>query len=585
MAVQVASLFGLLALKDELTPGLESAEGGLNKFAGKLDTLGSQVTTLGANITTLAAPVAAVFAVATNQALDFDQSMKNIQSVTLKTDAEMASLRNEVLSLGAASRFGPQAAADAYYDIVGGVADASTQMAIFKTAISTAQAGNADLGATTKALISVMNSYKLGAEDSGFASDVLTQTVAKGVGTMDEFAVALPQITGLANSLGIGFDDLAGNTAYLTTQGNSASQATTQLAAMMTAMLNPNETMKAGLKELGFESGTAAISALGLTGAYSALAGTQTASTDGMAKMTGSVEALRGVTALAGPDVQGFMDTFTGGLQGATMAAEQVQMAGASAQVDLLKSSVSELGIEVGTVMIPALQDLVAAVGPVIKDVIKWVKENPELVRQIGTIATLAAAGGIAITGAGTAISAVANIVKAATTPWGALLLAITAVIAAYKEWQTFTATAQAGSNAVSAAHGGAIQSGAISQQQYEDTAFKAAVAQFGDLGARLMWDDPNMRRILMAPFLNNAPSKDQGGRNMGGQPALIGTGAQPELFWPDSAGTYIPNADKMGGSGEQITIYVTADTYEGGRNAGNGAADALMARLRSRGS
>lgn len=581
MPTQVASLFGLLDLKDNLTPGLESAKGGLSGFAQHLDNIGAKVTTLGVNITTLAAPVAAAFAVATNMAIDFDESMTNIQAVTGRSDAEMASLRNQVLELGSASRFGPQAAANAFYDIVGGVGDASVQMAIFKTAISTAQAGNSDLGATTKALISVMNSYKLGADDAGMASDVLTQTVAKGVGTMDEFATALPQVTGLANSLGIGFNDLGGMTAYLTTQGNSASQSTTQLAAMMTAMLNPNETMKKGLQELGFESGTAAIQALGLTGAYSSLAGTQTASTDGMAKMTGSVEALRGVTSLAGPDVNKFMTDFTGGLTGATQAAEQVQMTSAAAQVDLLKSSVSQLGIEVGTVMIPVLRSLVNQVMPVITNVIKWVKENPELIKQIGTIATIAAGAGIAITAAGTAISAVSGIVKAAITPWGALLAAIMAVIAAYQQWQTFMGEVGAGQQSVTKAHGAAISSGAISQKQYEDTAFKAAVAQFGDLGARLMWDNPGMRATLMQPYYQGVLSG--AASHAGGLDYVPYDNYLARLHEGERVMTKGENMG--GGGGDTFNLYITASDYEGGRAAGQGAKDSLVEWRRSRGS
>lgn len=37
----------------------------------------------------------------------------------------------------------------------------------------------------------------------------------------------------------------------------------------------------------------------------------------------------------------------------------------------------------------------------------------------------------------------------------------------------------------------------------------------------------------------------------------MIGRGAQPEMFIPDSAGTFIPNADQMGG--QALTINVDA--------------------------
>jgi len=579
MATQVASLFALLDLKDNLTPGLESAKGGLSGFGSTLDNIGGKVTNLGVNITAMAAPAAAAIAVATSQAVDFDEAMTNIQAVSGRSSEEMATLRQQIMAMGSASRFGPQAASEAFYDIVGGVGDASVQMAIFKQAISTAQAGNADLGSTTQALIAVMNSYKFGADDAGFASDVLTQTVNKGVGSMGGFASALPSVTGRAHALGIGFDTLAANAAYLTTQGNTASEATTQLGQMMQQLQSPNETMRAGLNQLGFSSGEAAVAALGLVGTYQALSGTQAASEKGYATLVGSSEAMRGATALLSTDVAAFTSNFQTSMTGATAAAEQVQMSSAAAQVDLLKASVSELGIEVGTAMIPVLKDLTRQVMPVITQVVGWVKQNPELIKQVGTIATVALAAGIAITGAGTAISAVGNIVKAAATPWGALLLAITAVIAAYKEWQTFQGTVSTGQKAVTAAHGGAIASGQITKVNYEDVAFKAAVAQFGDLGARAMWSDPNARMIFMKPYYEGVLSGI--GSHAGGldyvpfdnYPALLHEGER-----------VMTRGQNEGGGGETINIYVTADTYDGGKAAGQGAMDAIMERRRSRG-
>jgi len=43
--------------------------------------------------------------------------------------------------------------------------------------------------------------------------------------------------------------------------------------------------------------------------------------------------------------------------------------------------------------------------------------------------------------------------------------------------------------------------------------------------------------------------SRDHGGRGTPGQAVLIGRGAQPELFMPDQPGTFVPNADALGGT------------------------------------
>jgi hypothetical protein len=41
----------------------------------------------------------------------------------------------------------------------------------------------------------------------------------------------------------------------------------------------------------------------------------------------------------------------------------------------------------------------------------------------------------------------------------------------------------------------------------------------------------------------------------MAGEPYMIGTGAQPEMFVPKTNGTFIPNADKKMGSTYNIVI------------------------------
>lgn len=49
---------------------------------------------------------------------------------------------------------------------------------------------------------------------------------------------------------------------------------------------------------------------------------------------------------------------------------------------------------------------------------------------------------------------------------------------------------------------------------------------------------------------------RDSGGSGIAGQAYMIGVGAQPEIFVPNTNGTFIPNADRLGGTTYQITIY-----------------------------
>lgn len=401
MSLQVASLFGVLSLDDSnYRAGLSSARSGLQNLGGQLQGVGAQVAAL-------SAPLAGLFGVATKQAMDFDESVTNTGAVLGLTRDQITQLSSQLLTIGGSTRQGPQAVVDAFYDIAGGVADASTHMAILQASIDTSAAGNANLQGTTQALISTMNSYGFAADKAGFVSDVLTQIVGKGVGTMDQLAGALPNVTGLAASLGIPLDDLGSAMAFLTTKGNSFSEAATMLGADMSALMKPNADMKTALAELGFQSGEAAIKQLGLLGALKAVSQTSTAGSEGMAALLGTQEAVRGSVALLAANFADFDLKFKGTVAGVTDSAKTIQLGSAAAQFDLLKSKISEMSITAGTALLPVLIRIGGKLLPIVGSVIDWIKQNPDLTAQIGMLALGGAALGGALFVVGTVFSGV----------------------------------------------------------------------------------------------------------------------------------------------------------------------------------
>lgn len=422
MALQVASLFGVLSLDDKMSGQLDSAEQKARGFGSRLAQLGQNVTGFAANITTLFAAVGIALGIAVTSAVAFNESMTNTGAVLGKTQAEMAALSQEILDIGAESRAGPQAVAAAYYDIAGGIQNASTHMDVLRAAIALAEAGNTDLASSAKGLISVMNAYDLSAADAARVSDIFTRAVGMGVGTMSDFTNALGPASGLAFDLGISFEELAASTAFLTSTGSTASESVTQLTGIMSAFLKPNSNMTAALAAMGYESGTAAIEALGLQGAVNALSTAVGGSTDELAKALGTQEALGGAIGLLNDRATDFTASFTAGLNGATEAARNIQNASPAAQFDFLRSTVQALGIEVGTTLLPALIDLVDIIRPVINSVIGWVRQNPRLTATIGAVGAGLAVLGPILLAVGAAMTGIGAIVAVIGSPIGLLV-------------------------------------------------------------------------------------------------------------------------------------------------------------------
>lgn len=319
----------------------------------------------------VAAGIAATFGAAAviSSASAFDSTMHNIQAVTKDTAAETAALGQELLAIGGNSVAGPQAVADAYYDIAGGVADASVRMDTLNAAIALSEAGQANLGAATAGLISVMNSYGFSADQAAFASDVFTQTVGMGVGTMDEFVAAMSPIAGMAAANGIAFDQLGSMMAYLTTKGVGVSEAATQIRAAMVAIQKPNEAMKKGLQAIGAESAEAALKQWGLEGTLGRLNQAFGGNTTAMAEALGSTEALNAATLINQAGYEEFLTTFQGTMDGVTDAARGVQLQAFSAQWALFQNALSAIATDIGLAVLPALNSLVQGARGMITDV------------------------------------------------------------------------------------------------------------------------------------------------------------------------------------------------------------------------
>lgn len=374
---------------------------------------------LGAALTIASAAVIAGLGTSAQAAVRYEESMANTAAVLHLTREEQALLTQEILNFSRDTRAGPQAVADAYYDIVGGIADASTHMAVLEAATRTAEAGNAQLTATTSALVGIMNSYNFTANEAAFASNVLTQTVAKGVGTMDQFAAAFPQVTGLAASLGISFDQLGAQMAFMTTKGYSAAQSGTMLKGMMSALINPSEQMKRLFNDLGIVSAKQAIAQFGLAGVYDSLATAASRAGVSLASAVGQTEAYNGVIALSSQQAADALNNFSVGLDNATESARNVQMQSAAAQLDLLKSSINAIRIQVGEAMIPIINNIIAVLRPMLDQLFQWIQANPQLMTTIVSLLGVVAAIGPVMTAAGMATKFLDTAMTALSGPFG----------------------------------------------------------------------------------------------------------------------------------------------------------------------
>lgn len=421
---------------DAMDQARQQFDTGIAGMSASIKAWGDSLTLMGAQLSVLMSPLSDAMGEAIDQALEFDKSMTNVSSVLGVAGDDLKAMSDEVLALGANSRQGAQAAANAMYDIAGGVADASTHMDILKTSLDVATAGSANLDGVVNALVKTMNIYSLGAEDAAHAGDVFTRTVGMGVGTADEFAAALPPVEALGKELGFTFDELGAYMAYMSTKSASVAEGGTALRGVFSKLMNPSKELGDAISAMGFASGKAMVDQLGLVGALNKI---KEFGGGSFAGLITDQEAMVGAMALTAAGADEFFTTFADGIDGATAKAKELQMASPAAQLDLFKNAMNGLSIQVGRELIPVLGSMATAFQPIVLAITDFVMNNGDLVRILGAVIGGLSALGTGITGLGLALSLSAPLMTAfsaglavVTGPIGLVIAGITALGAAW---------------------------------------------------------------------------------------------------------------------------------------------------------
>ncbi|MEK0324898.1 MAG: phage tail tape measure protein, partial [Nitrosopumilus sp.] len=146
----------------------------------------------------------------------------------------------------------------------------------------------------------VLNAYRLGVEDAEEVSAKLFKTIELGRVRAEEMANSLGNVAILANQVGFSLDELLGLITTLTIQGIKFSEAQTQIRGILIKLIKPTRAMTEFLRDLGFESGEAAIKALGLIKFLALMSERTGDSTTEIAKLINRVRGLSGALAVTG---------------------------------------------------------------------------------------------------------------------------------------------------------------------------------------------------------------------------------------------------------------------------------------------
>jgi TP901 family phage tail tape measure protein len=296
-------------------------------------------------------------------AIDFDASMRNVNSIAQLSEGRFKSLRGSVLSLAGPTAQTPQTLANGLYDLVSSGFAADDALGVLSASAKAATAGLTTTEVSTAAVAAVLNAYQMPASQAGKVSDTLFKTVDRGVISFEQLANNIGDVLPFASSLGVGLDQVGASISTMTKGGNSPAETMTRIKATMTALIAPSDALKARMAKLGFTAAQSMLKAKGFQGSIDMLARSTGGSKEELAKLFPNVRALGGVMALTGnkakaasKDVAEFAKT-----AGATDKALSQQKQSTRFKFNEARANAQALAVTLGTQLRPALDG--AAVG------------------------------------------------------------------------------------------------------------------------------------------------------------------------------------------------------------------------------
>ena len=345
---------------------------GIKKSAMSTDAALSK-TARGAGIA--GAVIAAGLGVAVNSAANFEQRLSAIEAVSGATGKQMDQLSDKALQLGKDTQFSATESASAMEelvkaglsveDVLNGAADATVNLAA---------AGELSMPEAATIASNAMNQFNLAAKDMPKIADKIAGAANASAIDVSDFGQSLSQVGAVANLAGLSFEDTAVAIAEMGNAGIKGSDAGTSLKSMLMRLQPTTKAQFKLMDSLGLITDEATSKFYDQEGKLKSLAQIQDILSSSLKGMTeeqkqstlqtlfGS-DAIRAAAILSDEGAAGYdkMADAMGKVSAADVAA--TKMDNFKGSIEELKGSVETVGIQLGTVLLPALKSIVDFIG------------------------------------------------------------------------------------------------------------------------------------------------------------------------------------------------------------------------------
>jgi TP901 family phage tail tape measure protein len=353
----------------QLQRAFSQAESSTNKFGKSFDKVGDKMKSIGGDMTSkISLPLAGLggFAIATTA--KFEQSMSSVQAFLGGTSDEMATLTAKAREMGAKTSKSASEAADAmsYMALAGW--DVNQIMEGTEPILRLSEAGNIDLARASDLVTDSMSSLGLKTKDLGGYLDKLAQSAASSNTNIDMIMEAMNVAGGQFKNLNTPLSESTALLGVLANRSIKGSEAGNALSSILVNLGSGAGQAGEGMKEIG-------LSAFDAQGKFKGITNVLRELNDKVKPLT-EEKRFKVLSKIGGKEQISTLNALMAGVDRATGEYDQlykkidnsngaldrmvkVMQGNLIGQLTILKSTMEELGIQIGMILLPHLKNFV----------------------------------------------------------------------------------------------------------------------------------------------------------------------------------------------------------------------------------
>lgn len=296
---------------------------------------------------------------------EYETALAKVGTIADTAAKPLQTLSDEIMALSSKTGIAAADIAEATYSAISATGDTANAVTIVAQATQLATAGFASTADSLSTLTGIMNAYGMQASDLESISDSLIATQNLGVLTIGELSSSIGRAISTASAYGVGLSNLETGYIALTKAGIGCDESTTYLSSMISELGDAGSNVGKILQEqTGKSFGQLMESGYSLSDVLQILYDDCGQDAEAMMNLWGSQEAGKASNAIVSQGLEQF-DNWLKQVEdssGATATAYEQMQATVSAQTEILKNNIRNLGIKLYESFSPALLDAIGKI-------------------------------------------------------------------------------------------------------------------------------------------------------------------------------------------------------------------------------